>query len=112
MSKKYANQFLCSQMILPEHRAALGRHRQEQAKQHYHPLFDQQQWEQFQALLERSYFEGVRVRVTTLEGNGYRTVTGVVQKMFPDSGMIELTGVKGRQRVVLRRVVAMAGESD
>lgn len=109
MSKKYANQFLCSRMMLPEHRTKLARYRQEieQAEQYRRLLLDQQQWEQFQVLLECSYFGGVPVRVTILEENGYRTVTGVVQKLLPVPGAMELSGANGRQRVLLRRVVAM-----
>ena len=117
MSKKYTNQFLCSWMMLPEHRTKLARHRQEteRAEQHRHLLFDQQQWEEFQAVLERSYFEGIRVKVTTLEEDGHRTVTGVVRRLLPALGTMELAGAEGRQQVTLRRVVEMAeisGEGD
>ncbi len=110
MSKKYTNQFLCSRMMLPEHRAKLARHRREaeRAEQHRRPLLDQQQWEEFQAVLERSYFEGVRVKVTTLEEDGRCTVTGVVRRLLPALGAMELAGAKGWQRVELRRVVEMA----
>lgn len=110
MSKKYTNQFLCSRMMLPEHREKLARHRREaeQAEATRRPLLDQQRWEEFQAMLERSYFEGARVRVTTLGEDGRRSVTGVVLRLIPALGAIELAGAEGTFRVMLQRVVDMA----
>lgn len=78
MSSKVYHQFACSSMLLPEHRELLNRLQRESRRQEEIrlPDFDQQQQEEWQQLLERSWRENRPLRVTYLNGTGCITRRG------------------------------------
>lgn len=92
MSKKIQNQFACSGLMLPEHRAQLtARHRKKRKDAFLPSLLDEQQHEIFQSLLERSLRCGLEIHITVLTAQGEAEITGVVQKTDPLTGRIYLS---------------------
>lgn len=105
MKKKLYHQFVCSSLMLPEHRARLARHRiSTQGTEHRRPVFDEQQQEQFQRLVEQSMHSGLPLKVTFVDNGGCRTLTGVIPERQPDPGRLRL---QSGDRVVTVPVAAI-----
>lgn len=91
--KKLYHQFACSSLMLPEHRAALARHRRRKAaadSPNHFAAADEQQLEQLQRLLERSGEAGLPVEVTFAEGPARRTLTALLQRHQPRRDSLRL----------------------
>ncbi|PKM82106.1 MAG: hypothetical protein CVU88_03525 [Firmicutes bacterium HGW-Firmicutes-13] len=93
MNKKLFNQFICSRMMLPEHREKLNEHHEEiERKENYRlPSFDEQQWDEFEFILSRSLEHGLKIEITVLTEEGYLKTRGVVKKVNPLSGQISIS---------------------
>ncbi|HHX86751.1 MAG TPA: YolD-like family protein [Firmicutes bacterium] len=110
MSKKMANQFACSQLILPEHRDQLHGHRQARRKEEERrlPCLDQQQWEEFEVLVKQSLGQGLTIRVTSVtKYHGRHSVTGQVIKVNPVIKRITLATPGGVQQVALLEIIGI-----
>jgi hypothetical protein len=83
MSKKITNQFICSRMMLPEHKEKLNSHRKSILKKEKYskPCFDEQRLEEFQFLLNHSMHNKITVKITVLNDNEYLNIEGIVKKM-------------------------------
>lgn len=92
MSKKLFNQFICSRMMLPEHREKLNKHHEKiERKEKYRlPSFDEQQWEEFEFILTQSLEHGVKIEITILKEGKYFKKRGTVKKLDPLSGKISI----------------------
>ena len=64
--KKMTGQFLCSRMMLPEHKEALYQQRQKirEKENNYVPLFDEQELELWERLFQQSLEQGTEITVT------------------------------------------------
>lgn len=109
MSKKIINQFICSRMMLLEHRERLNeRRRKLQREEKYHmPFFDEQQWKEFQFILNRSIQYGCKIEVTVLTKKGHLKVRGVVKAIDPVSGQIGIVTENGLRKLNTKEIVAM-----
>ncbi len=109
MSKKVANQFACSRLILPEHRDQLRGHRQARRKEEEHrlPCLDQQQWEEFEALVKQSLEQGLTIMVTAVSKQGRYSATGQVIKVDPVIRRITLATRGGVQQVALPEIIGV-----
>ena len=93
MKKKLYHQFVCSSLMLPEHRARLARHRQKSAREACRGKFapaDEQQLEQFQRLMEQSMHSGLPLKVIVVDNGSCRTFTGVILERQPDPARLRL----------------------
>lgn len=102
MTKKLYHQFICSSLMLPEHRARLAQHRQNCAREicRERPAFtDEQQLEQFQRLLDESLHSGTALTVTFMESGRRRTFTGVVCGRQPEPDRLRFR-LEGRMLAV------------
>ncbi len=93
MSKKMYEQFACSRMMLAEQREELTRRiKKLQQEEHCsYPIFDEQQWEEFENLFNQSIECGAKITVTVREGkNDFLSITGVAQKKFSPSGRVQI----------------------
>lgn len=106
--KKLYHQFACSSMMLPEHRGRLERRRRQarREEEYRRPQFDEQQWDQFQYLLERSLSEGLPLQVTVLNEQGYRTLVGIACRRSPP-GELRLQTDNGLKTVPVEQIVGL-----
>ncbi len=105
--KKKLHQFLCSSMMLPEHREKLHKHRKEEAmKEKYpFPLLDEQQQEVFCLLLNGSFREGITIKITVFNKGEYRTLTGRVAGYDPVRKSIKIITAAGAEELELKLLI-------
>lgn len=86
MTKKLYHQFVCSSLMLPEHRHRLAEHREKGARdlRLEETAPDEQQLEQFQRLVKQSMPARLPLRVTFIDNRDRRTFTGVIQVRQPE----------------------------
>ena len=79
MRAKLYNQFICSSLMLPEHREGLNEHHAKERLQEkrYVPEVDEQEYEIWEYLIGGSLSEGRRLSVTYMGVSGKITATGV-----------------------------------
>ncbi len=83
MRSKLYNQFICSSLMLPEHREALTEYHVEERQQaeRYVPERDEQELEIWEYLIRESLVKGCKVNVTYMSHSGRRnTVAGPVKE--------------------------------
>ncbi len=82
---KMFNQFICSSLMLPEHREALNRHNRELRKQEKEccPYIEEEERDRWDRLLGESLQKGRQLAVTCLEEDGPRLLRGVVCRFEP-----------------------------
>ena len=108
MSKKLKNQFLCSRMMLPEHKERLREyHKKMYGGKTELPLFDEQQLEEFQCLLIQSLQCGLEVELTILTETGQKIITGVVRKADALSAQLTVVTKDGIVTVSIRELAAL-----
>lgn len=80
MRAKLYNQFICSSLMLPEHREGLNEYHAEQRRKEekYVPQVDEQEFEIWDYLVRKSLCKGYAVSVTYLSASGKITLTGVI----------------------------------
>jgi len=109
MSKKLSNQFLCSRMMLPEHREKLKlyQNKREYEENYRIPQYSDQQLEEFQFLLDRSLKFGLRIELTILTDHGFTNIKGVVKKTEAASGQILVTTREEEIRLEIKNIVGL-----
>ncbi|HPU01077.1 MAG: YolD-like family protein [Firmicutes bacterium] len=108
MKKKLYHQFACSSLMLPEHRAALARHRREEAWKEWqrrHAPPDEQQLEQFQRLVEQSMQAGLPLKITCLEKGRERCFTGVAHRRQPHPDKLQVQVQEGTVTIPLGAII-------
>ncbi|UNC90726.1 YolD-like family protein [Candidatus Contubernalis alkaliaceticus] len=90
MSRKFSEQFLCSRMMLPEHREGLNRQNRKQHKREIFPipLIDEQQWEEFQRLLEKALEQCLVVEILRKKNDIHQSIIGTLKKADSLTGLI------------------------
>ena len=116
MSKKMQAQFLCSRIMLPEHRRELNRwhHRQEavsslcrEGVSHYE-MYDEQQREEFDRLVEESLRDGTPLSILVGGTNAPPAwVRGVVQAKMAGVGQLQIRTEEGLRLVPVGKVVTV-----
>lgn len=83
MPAKMFHQFICSSMMLPEHREALNRHNGELQKQEKicYPYSGEEERACWDRLLHTSLHHGTVLTITTLADTGSCQLSGVVCKV-------------------------------
>jgi len=109
MSKKLSNQFLCSRMMLPEHREKLKlyQNKRDYEESYRIPQYSDQQLEEFQSLLDRSLKFGLRIELTILTEHGFTNLKGIVKKTETTSGQIIITTREGDIRLKIENIVVL-----
>jgi hypothetical protein len=109
--KKMNDQFLCSRMMLPEHRKALSQRQQKirEAEDRRIPLFDEQELELWEWFLRQSLEQGTKITVSYLSEGGEKIVSGVALKNDIPGGMIIMAGKKSRVRVEVKKILSIEG---
>ncbi len=109
MSKKMFNQFLCSSLMLPEHREALNRHHAEQRKREETrcPCIDEQQYALWERLLATSLQQGKKLLVCYMNEQGEHSLQGVVCKYAPLSREIFIRDAGAEKRILLSSIVSL-----
>ncbi len=107
MSKKLKNQFLCSSLMLPEHRAKLAEHCQKfsTAEKYRRPPLDDQRQEEFQLLLERSLRAGLELQITTLTSKGRLQFTGVIKEINTTNSCLKLDTADGSLKLKSQKII-------
>ncbi len=102
MSKKINRQFSCSKMMLPEHRAGLQQHASQKQweEDHRRPLFDEQRQEELQQILEQALLNRQSLKLTILNGSGYKTCRGIPLRSDPSAGLLFIHTGTGRTRSI------------
>ena len=111
MILKIYNQFLCSSMMLPEHKEALNdhyieeKHREEQGM----PEIDEQQLEIWEYLIKKSLGKSKKLNITYLTKKGRRiTVKGVKVISIKGSLLCISDGVADKTKTVdLNKIVSI-----
>lgn len=90
MSRKFSDQFLCSRMMLPEHREGLNRRTEQITRQEKYtrPLWDEQQWEQFQLLLQEALEQRLVVEIVRVKEEIHESIIGTLKKADNVTGLI------------------------
>ncbi len=90
MSRKFSEQFICSRMMLPEHREGLNRQSREMLKKENYPkpLLDEQQWEEFQRVLEKALKQHLVVQIIRVKDDIHQTIVGTLKKADSLTGLI------------------------
>ena len=109
MTKKMFNQFLCSSLMLPEHRDALNRRRAEQRKKEkiYRPCIDEQQHALWDRLLTAALRQGKELAVHYKNEQGENLLRGVVYKLVPLRREIYIQAAGVVSRVPLDSIVSL-----
>ncbi len=96
MSKKLYNQFATS-FILPEHGEALERDEKafkEKELKHI-PEFDEQQFELWEQILQKSMLEKTKIKVRFMKNSGPFTIEGIVSGANPHLKIILVANPSG-----------------
>jgi len=109
MSKKIANQFACSRLLLPEHRDRLqGHHRAKEKEEECRlPCLDEQQWAEFDFLIDQSFKQGIEIRVTAINQEGRYSAAGRVVRLDLAKKEIILAGPEGLYKIFVPAITGM-----
>jgi|GEM_PF-389806 len=109
MSRKFSDQFLCSRMMLPEHREGLNRRmgQMDRREKYSRPLWDEQQWEQFQLLLEEALEQRLMVELIRVKEEVHESITGILKKADNLTGLIFVQTEKEIIKVKAADVIAL-----
>ena len=113
MPAKMFNQFICSSLMLPEHREALNRHNRvirEQGKKQ-HPCIDEQERELWDHLISESLRKGRKLAVTYLEKNAPRVLRGVICSFEPLGRKFVMDAGGMRYPIPLSSIIAIEKEA-
>ncbi len=90
MSKKLNQQFSCSKMFLPEHRASLKQRNEklQRDEDHRRPILDEQRQEELQQILEQAISNKQPLKLIALNDSGYRSYHGVPLRCDTAAGII------------------------
>jgi len=93
-------------MMLPEHREKLKEHHQKIVfrEKFPMPLLDEQQWEEFQYLVNQSIHIGIELKITILTPQGYLDIIGVVSKINPISNQLVIATGEGIIKIAASQV--------
>lgn len=106
--KKIYQQFRCSQIMLPEHRQELKKHREAFRKKNSRRLsMDEQEREHWDQLLQSSLETGTRLQITYLAPAGLQEATGIVKKVSRFPGCIHLHTPGGVIAVPFREITGV-----
>jgi hypothetical protein len=114
VSKRKENQFLCSSMMLPEHRDQLvERYGKEEEKKQPLPA-GEQAGEEVAHCLTLSLLNGLPVEIQVWDGSESRCLQGVVAESRPGEGSFKLRLGKNLQTLALDSILAcrLAGEGE
>ena len=111
MILKIYNQFLCSSMMLPEHKEALNDHyvEEEHREEQCMPEIDEQQLEIWEYLIRKSLIKSKKLNITYLTKKGRRiTVNGVKVKYIKGSSLCIKDGVTDKTKAIdLNKIVSI-----
>ncbi len=112
MSKKINNQFLCSRMMLPEHKENLNsrKKKMEYKEKYYIPSFDEQQWEEFQFLINKSLHEKTKIQITVLEKE-YKKYRGIITHTYPEQGLLNIKVENKFKKIAANKIVNIKASS-
>lgn len=109
MTKKMFNQFLCSSLMLPEHRDALNRRRAEQRKKEKmcRPCIDEQQHALWDCLLTAALRQGKELAVYYKNEQGEHLLRGAISRIVPLRREIYIQAAGVVSRVSLDNIVSL-----
>ena len=108
MPAKMFNQFLCSSLMLPEHREALNRHNAEMRQQKTpRPCIEEQQRELWDRLLIDSLQQGKELSICCMDRRGARRFNGVVCALDPLHQRISIRGTGSVIRIPLDSIISV-----
>ncbi len=98
MSKKLNQQFSCSKMFLPEHRASLQQRSEklQQDEDRRRPILDEQRQEELQQILEQAILNKQPLKLIVLNGSGYESCYGVPLRCDTATGIITVDSGNAR----------------
>ncbi len=105
MSKKKENQFICSSMMLPEHREKLTERYREEEEEKKPLLPGEQSREEVAHNLTQSLLHRRAVEVQVLSGTEIQCLQGVVAESRPRDGILRLRTEKTVMAVRLESIV-------
>ena len=109
MSKKISNQFLCSSLMLPEHRDALNRRRRKRREREgaRRPCFDEQQLALWDRLLTAALQQKKKLLVHYANERGVHAFEGIVYRYLPSSREIFMRAAGVIKKVPLDSIVSI-----
>ncbi len=109
MRSKMYNQFICSSLMLPEHREALTEYHLEERQQEeqYMPEVDEQELEVWEYLIGESLSEKKKLNVTYLNRNERKTLTGVAVEAANSALRIKDENIDKIKTINLNEIIAV-----
>ncbi len=107
MSKRISNQFLCSSMMLPEHREEIETMNRDREKKPPPPEWDEQALELWERLLKQSFKQGEKIKITVFLQDRYLEVAGVVQRLDVSRGRVGIETAAGYKVLELKTICAV-----
>lgn len=109
MTQKISNQFLCSSLMLPEHRDALERRRREQRekKETRRPCFDEQQLALWDRLLTAALQQEKELLVRYAGEDGAHSLRGIVYKYVPSCRELFIRAAGATKKVPLDNIISI-----
>ena len=109
MLSKLYNQFICSSLMLPEHREALTKHHldERQEEERYVPEVDERQLEMWEYLIKESLSQKKKLGVTYLSGSARKTITGVAVEAGNSALRIKDENTARTERVDFGKIIAV-----
>lgn len=111
MNKKMFNQFLCSSLMLPEHREALKCRHAEQLKKEKTrcSCIDEQEYVLWNRLLTAALGQGKELAVHYRDEQGQHLLRGVVIRIVPTRREIFIRVAGAVKRVFLDNIISLEG---
>ncbi|NMB36383.1 MAG: YolD-like family protein [Firmicutes bacterium] len=109
MTKRISNQFLCSSLMLPEHRDALERRRREQREKEEtrRPCFDEQQLALWDRLLTAALRQEKELLVRYAGEHGVHSLRGIVYRYVPPRREIFIRVAGATKKVPLDNIIGI-----
>lgn len=110
MPEKMFNQFLCSSLMLPEHREALNRRAAQlrQQEKMCRPCIDAQQWELWDRLISEALHQERELSILCLdEQQGSRLLRGVLCGLDPQHRELIIRNSAGMKRIPIESIMGV-----
>lgn len=109
MSKKLFDQFNSSRLMLPQHREGLHRqrHLQQLAEENPLPVIDEQQWDEFQKILEQSLREKTELRITVWTKEKRQLWQGTAVRLDSTTGLVHLATAQGIKKIRAQHLLSV-----
>ena len=109
MSKKLFDQFNSSRLMLPQHREYLHRQRrlQQLAEENPLPVIDEQQWDEFQRILEQSLREKIEIGVTVWTKEKRLRWQGKAVRLDSATGLVHLATAQGIKKIRAQHLLSI-----